>query len=223
MKSYCVITSVTLSDRVVRFAMPLHTTLTVNSVTYGQSTRLPPMWPGFESRTRRQMWVEFVAGSRPCSERFFSRYSGFPFSSKTNISKFQFDLYTVDEKPPCGCATANSHLFYFTAFIKEDESFADKRQLRPLQLFLKKIRLQRESNHDLEDTGANTLPLNYKATNGSLSLNCKFVLGNWALGSYCLRSLKQSIAFCSVCPNAQCPFANDQLPKQPLLNEMMNA
>ena len=26
------------------------------------------------------------------SERFFSGYSGFPFSSKTNISKFQFDL-----------------------------------------------------------------------------------------------------------------------------------
>ena len=53
---------------------------------------LPPMWPGFDSRTRRQMWVEFVVGSRPCSERFFSGYSGFPLSSKTNISKFKFDL-----------------------------------------------------------------------------------------------------------------------------------
>ena len=50
------------------------------------------MWPGFDSRTRRHMWVEFVVGSRPCSERFFSGYSGFPLSSKTNISKFQFDL-----------------------------------------------------------------------------------------------------------------------------------
>ena len=38
------------------------------------------------------MWVEFVVGSRPCSERFFSGYSGFSLSSKTNISKFQFDL-----------------------------------------------------------------------------------------------------------------------------------
>ena len=54
--------------------------------------RLPPMRPGFDSRTRRQMWVELVIGSRPCSERFFSGYSGFPLSSKTNISKFQFDL-----------------------------------------------------------------------------------------------------------------------------------
>ena len=37
------------------------------------------------------MWVEFVVGSLPCFERFFSGYSGFPLSSKTNISKFQFD------------------------------------------------------------------------------------------------------------------------------------
>ena len=36
-------------------------------------------------------WVEVVVGSLLCSERFFSGYSGFPLSSKTNISKFQFD------------------------------------------------------------------------------------------------------------------------------------
>ena len=29
----------------------------------GESTRLPPMWPGFESWRRRHMWVEFVVGS----------------------------------------------------------------------------------------------------------------------------------------------------------------
>ena len=58
----------------------------------GESARLPPMCPGFDSRRRRHMWVEFVVGSLLCSERFFSGYSGFPLSSKTNISKFQFDL-----------------------------------------------------------------------------------------------------------------------------------
>ena len=57
----------------------------------GESTCLPPMWPWFKSRRRRPMWVEFVVGSLPCSESFFSGYSGFPLSSKTNISKFQFD------------------------------------------------------------------------------------------------------------------------------------
>ena len=35
----------------------------------GESTRLPPMWPGFDSRTRRHMRVEFV-GSLLCTERF---------------------------------------------------------------------------------------------------------------------------------------------------------
>ena len=53
---------------------------------------LPRKPPTNVARTRRQMWVEFIVGSRPCSERFFSGFSGFPLSSKTNISKFQFDL-----------------------------------------------------------------------------------------------------------------------------------
>ena len=35
----------------------------------GESTRLPPMWPGFDFQTWRHMWVEFV-GSLLCTERF---------------------------------------------------------------------------------------------------------------------------------------------------------
>ena len=34
-------------------------------------------------------------GYRPCFERFFSGYSGFPLSSKTNISKFQYGLESL--------------------------------------------------------------------------------------------------------------------------------
>ena len=45
----------------------------------GDRARLPPMWPGFDSRTRCHKWVKFVVGSRPCSTK------------KINISKFQFD------------------------------------------------------------------------------------------------------------------------------------
>ena len=48
----------------------------------GENARLPPMCPGFDSRTRRHIWVEFVVGSRPCSERFFFGYSGFPSPQK---------------------------------------------------------------------------------------------------------------------------------------------
>ena len=58
------------------------------------------MWPGFDSRTRRHMWIEFVVGSRPCFERFFSGYSGFPLSLKTNISKFQLTLKSPERDEP---------------------------------------------------------------------------------------------------------------------------
>ena len=50
--------------------------------------RVGVMCPGFDSRSQRHMWAEFV-GSLLCSERFFSGNSGFPLSSKTNI---WFDL-----------------------------------------------------------------------------------------------------------------------------------
>ena len=48
----------------------------------GESTRLPPMWPGFDSQTRRHMWVEFVAGSRPCSRGFSPGTPVFPSLQK---------------------------------------------------------------------------------------------------------------------------------------------
>ena len=61
---------------------------------------------------------------------FFSGYSGFPLSSKTNISKFQFDLDAVDEEPPCGCATANSHLFFYLNFLLLLFSSANNKEIR---------------------------------------------------------------------------------------------
>ena len=62
----------------------------------GESSRLPPMWPGFETWCQRHMLADFLVGSLLCSERFFSGYSGFPLSLKTNVSKFQFDLECTD-------------------------------------------------------------------------------------------------------------------------------
>ena len=59
----------------------------------GESTRLPPMWPGFNFQTRRHMWVEFV-GSPLCSEGFTPWYSGFPLSAK-NLHLIQFDLINL--------------------------------------------------------------------------------------------------------------------------------
>ena len=42
----------------------------------GETTCLPPMWPGFDFRTRGHTWIEFV-GSLLCYERFSAGYSGF--------------------------------------------------------------------------------------------------------------------------------------------------
>ena len=36
----------------------------------GESTHLPSLWPGFNSRTWRQIWIEFLFGSCPCSKGF---------------------------------------------------------------------------------------------------------------------------------------------------------
>ena len=43
----------------------------------GMSTRLPLLWPGFNSWTWHHMWVEFVVGSRPCSKVFSPGFPGF--------------------------------------------------------------------------------------------------------------------------------------------------
>ena len=83
-----------------------------------ESAHLPPMWPGFKSRRPRHMWVEFVVDSLPCSVRFFSGYSGFPLSSKTNIFKFQFDqesgskLLLLLSKITSICTITNSDLCF---------------------------------------------------------------------------------------------------------------
>ena len=59
----------------------------------GESTRLPPMWLGFDSQTRRHMWVEFV-DSLLCTERF-SAPSGFLRFSPL-LKNQNFDLICVN-------------------------------------------------------------------------------------------------------------------------------
>ena len=80
----------------------------------GESARLPPKWHRFKSRRRRYSGLSLllVRNSLLCSERFFFGYSGFPLSSKTNISKFQPTRNQVDEEPLCGYATSKSLFIY---------------------------------------------------------------------------------------------------------------
>ena len=51
----------------------------------GESNRLPPMWPGFDSQIRRQMWVEFV-GSLLCTERFSTGTPVSPILKNQNLT-----------------------------------------------------------------------------------------------------------------------------------------
>ena len=88
----------------------------------GESAHLPPVWPGFKSRRRRicglsLLLVEFVVGSFLCSERFFSRYSGFPFSSKPNISKFQFDQESGRRRTTLWMCYLQIIIYLFILFI----------------------------------------------------------------------------------------------------------
>ena len=51
-------------------------------------THLPPVWPGLDSQTLHVCGFSSV-GYLLCSKSFFSRYSTFPLSSKTNVG---FDM-----------------------------------------------------------------------------------------------------------------------------------
>ena len=74
------------------------------------------MWRRFKSR-RRHVSFEFVAGSVLCSERFFSGFSGFPLSSKTNISKFQFDPESDRRRTTYWMCYLQIIIYWFYLFI----------------------------------------------------------------------------------------------------------
>ena len=87
------------------------------------------------------MWVEFVVGSLPCSKRFFSGYSGFPLSSKTNTSKFQFDLERTDTEKRAlrllGASWVNKlHLHYAQKLGTHLHSLKPNMAQNPLAVFL---------------------------------------------------------------------------------------
>ena len=65
-----------------------------------ESTRLPPMYePGFDSRTRRHMWVEFVVGPYSVPRGALSQAIRFSLLLKEiYISKFQFE-YRMQDLP----------------------------------------------------------------------------------------------------------------------------
>ena len=73
------------------------------------------------------MWVEFVVGSLPCYERFFSGYSGFPLSSKTNISKFQFDQESGGQRTTMWMCYLQIVIYLFIYLFKYVENSAQNK------------------------------------------------------------------------------------------------
>ena len=53
------------------------------------SSCLPVMWPRFKSWHWRHLWVGFVVGSLPSSERLYYAYFGFPVSSRPNSNSIR--------------------------------------------------------------------------------------------------------------------------------------
>ena len=71
----------------------------------GESIRFPPMWPGFDSQTRRHTWVGFFA-SLLGTERFFSGYSGFLSPQKPTFDFICVNLLILIYSVPDWCSTA---------------------------------------------------------------------------------------------------------------------
>ena len=63
------------------------------------------MWPGFKSLHRRHLWVGFVVGSLPSSERLYYAYFGFPVSSRPNSNSIRNACTCLNKflrTPQCG-------------------------------------------------------------------------------------------------------------------------
>ena len=70
--------------------------------------------PGSIPRSDAICWLLFSPLLR---EVFFSRYSGFPLSSKPTFPNSNSTRNQVGEEPLCGCATSKSLFIYFYYFI----------------------------------------------------------------------------------------------------------
>ena len=102
----------------------------------GESTRLPPMWPGFDSRSRCHMWVEFAVGSRPCSEGFSPGTPVFLPPQKPTFPNSNSSWKQWREEPLRGFHW-NSYLFILFYFISLIGNFGGIfRKLLPISIFL---------------------------------------------------------------------------------------
>ena len=78
------------------------------------------MWPGFDSRTWCHMWVEFVVGSRPCSEGFFLGTPVFLPSQKPTFPNSN-STWKQGREEPLRRVHWNSHSFLFIVICLDEK------------------------------------------------------------------------------------------------------
>ena len=74
---------------------------------------------GFDSRTRRHMWIEFIVGSRPCCEGFSPGTPVFPSHQKPTFPNF--DL--IRNLRATGLSVNLFFHLFWSAFLYEDKPF----------------------------------------------------------------------------------------------------
>ena len=79
----------------------------------GESPRLPPMWAGFDSRTRRPMWAEFALVLGPAPSVFLRviRFSSLSKNRHAAYSSWLWLCSKVMHGPYSGCQKAPIHAF----------------------------------------------------------------------------------------------------------------
>ena len=100
------------------------------------------MWPGFDSQFRRQMWVEFVVGSRPCSEGFSPGSPVFLTPQKPTLSNSNSIWNQWDRKSHyVEDATVNFHLsFIYLCMVSKSTQKVGKMEIRESTQFIEKVR-----------------------------------------------------------------------------------
>ena len=97
---------------------PITTPLQLFFITHARRTLKRKYRVCEQASLQANMWVEFVVGSFPFSERFFSGCSGFPLSPKNQHSKFQFDQESDRRRTTVWMCYLQIIIYLFTLFIE---------------------------------------------------------------------------------------------------------
>ena len=84
----------------------------------GESTRLPPLWPGFKSRRRTICGLSLLLVLSLAPRGFSPGTPVFPSPQKSAFPNSNSTRNQVDEESLCGCATCKSSFIYLFIYIE---------------------------------------------------------------------------------------------------------